>query len=177
MRVPSTRLDRLVNLVGELVMNQSRLSQVASRIAHPDLNLPVEVLERLIAELRDAVLGIRMMPIGTTFGRFKRLVHDLSAELRKGPRGGGRDRDEIVHHVNGAEIFEYAKKVGVRTPLEAYRDPAAVREHRLAMVEGIRATNARGAEAGRWTVSFLIRRVAWHMLDHAWEMEDRDLAP
>jgi two-component system chemotaxis sensor kinase CheA len=82
-RVPSERLDRLVNLVGELVMNQSRLSQVSARSADPDLAVTVEDLERLIAELRDNVLGIRMMPIGTTFNRFKRLVHDLSGELHK----------------------------------------------------------------------------------------------
>jgi len=82
-RVPSPRLDRLVNLVGELVMNQSRLSQVASRIDHADLNVPVEELERLIGEVRDTVLGIRMMPIGTTFTHFKRLVHDLSRDLHK----------------------------------------------------------------------------------------------
>ena len=82
-RVPSERLDRLVNLVGELVMNQSRLTQVAAHANAPNLSGPVEELERLVAELRDNVLGIRMMPIGTTFGRFKRLVHDLSRELGK----------------------------------------------------------------------------------------------
>jgi two-component system chemotaxis sensor kinase CheA len=82
-RVPSERLDRLVNLVGELVMNQSRLSQVAAAAKLPDLAASVEDLERLVDELRDNVLGIRMMPIGATFSRFKRLVHDLSAELAK----------------------------------------------------------------------------------------------
>lgn len=82
-RVPSERLDRLVSLVGELVMNQSRLSQVATLAALPTLSAPVEELERLVDELRDNVLGIRMMPIGATFSRFKRLVHDLSAELGK----------------------------------------------------------------------------------------------
>jgi two-component system, chemotaxis family, sensor kinase CheA len=82
-RVTSERLDSLVNLVGELVMNQSRLKQIAGRMNNADLTLSVEQIERLIDELRDAVLGIRMMPIGSTFGRFKRLVHDLSAELGK----------------------------------------------------------------------------------------------
>jgi two-component system chemotaxis sensor kinase CheA len=82
-RVPSEKLDHLVNLVGELVMNQSRLSQAASRFDSPDLAVPVEEIERLVSELRDDVLGIRMMPIGSTFNRFKRLVHDLSAELGK----------------------------------------------------------------------------------------------
>lgn len=82
-RVPSEKLDRLVNLVGELVMNQSRLTEVSTRLDATELAVPVEEIERLVAELRDNVLGIRMMPIGTTFSRFKRLVHDLSAELGK----------------------------------------------------------------------------------------------
>lgn len=83
LRVPAERLDRLVNLVGELVMNQSRLSQVAALANVPNLAAPVEEMERLVDELRNSVLDIRMMPIGTTFSRFKRLVHDLSAELHK----------------------------------------------------------------------------------------------
>jgi len=82
-RVPAERLDQLVSLVGELVMNQSRLSQIAARSGDGNLGEPVEELERLVNELRDNVLGIRMMPIGTTFSRFKRLVHDLSQELGK----------------------------------------------------------------------------------------------
>ncbi|PTX99098.1 chemotaxis protein CheA [Opitutus sp. ER46] len=82
-RVPSAKLDHLVSLVGELVMNESRLSQVASRLNQADLAGPVEAMERLIAEMRDAVLGIRMMPIGSTFSRFKRLVYDLSHDLGK----------------------------------------------------------------------------------------------
>lgn len=82
-RVTAGRLDRLVGLVGELVMNQSRLTQAAAHAGVPELAAPVEELERLIAELRDEVLGIRMMPIGAIFGRFRRLVRDLSAELGK----------------------------------------------------------------------------------------------
>ena len=82
-RVPSTRLDRLVNLVGELVMNQSRLTQIMTQVGIPELVNPVQEIERLVAELRDDVLGIRMLPIGTLFGRFRRMVHDLSQELGK----------------------------------------------------------------------------------------------
>ena len=82
-RVPSSRLDRLVNLVGELVMNQSRLAQAVSQGGSAEFANPVQELERLVAELRDNVLGIRMLPIGTLFGRFGRLVHDLSSELGK----------------------------------------------------------------------------------------------
>ena len=82
-RVPAERLDRLVNLVGELVMNHSCLAQAASQTGAAEFANPVQVLERLVAELRDNVLGIRMLPIGTLFGRFRRVVHDLSLELGK----------------------------------------------------------------------------------------------
>ncbi len=65
----------------------------------------------------------------------------------------------------------------MHTPLDARRDPDALRAHREAICAGIREFNSRGAAAGPWwTVQFLIRRCAWHLLDHAWEMEDRDLS-
>ncbi len=82
-RVPADKLDRLVSLVGELVMNESRLLQVSSRINSQELDVPVEEIERLTGELRECILGIRMMPIGSTFNRLKRLVRDLSTELGK----------------------------------------------------------------------------------------------
>jgi two-component system chemotaxis sensor kinase CheA len=83
LRVPSERLDHLVTLVGELVINQSRLNQALALSGSHELAAPVEAMEGLIAELRDSVLCIRMLPVSTTFNRFKRLVHDLSAELHK----------------------------------------------------------------------------------------------
>jgi two-component system chemotaxis sensor kinase CheA len=64
-------------------MNQSRLAQAAAQSGAAEFANPVQELERLVAELRDNVLGIRMLPIGSLFGRFRRLVHDLSAELGK----------------------------------------------------------------------------------------------
>lgn len=82
-RVPSDKLDALINLLGELVTNQARLSQIARNTGDMGLAAPVEEADRLTDELRDIVLNIRMMPIGTTFSRFKRLVRDLSGDLHK----------------------------------------------------------------------------------------------
>jgi two-component system chemotaxis sensor kinase CheA len=82
-RVPADKLDKLINLVGELVTTQARLSQVATRVDDAELASPVEDVERLTEELRDCVLNIRMLPIGTTFSKFRRLVRDLSAKLGK----------------------------------------------------------------------------------------------
>ena len=107
---------------------------------------------------------------------FDGVASRVSAELRKGPRGGGRDRDKIVRHANGAEIHEFAKKVGINTPLEAREHPDQLRAHREAFCAAIRDYNARGPLARTWTVQFVIRHSAYHMLDHAWEMEDRDLS-
>jgi two-component system, chemotaxis family, sensor kinase CheA len=82
-RVPAERLDLLVNLVGELVTVQARLSQTATGRADAELTAIAEEVERLTGELRDSALNIRMLPIGSTFSKFKRLVRDLSAELGK----------------------------------------------------------------------------------------------
>jgi hypothetical protein len=107
---------------------------------------------------------------------FDAVASRVSSELRKGPRGGGRDRDRLVRHANGAEILEFAKKVGVITAPEAWRHPDQIRAHRDAFCAAILDYNTRGAPARTWTVQFVIRRCAYHMLDHAWEMEDRDLS-
>ncbi len=82
-RVAAEKLDRLVNLVGELVIVQARISQTAVEHGEPDFTNVSEELERLTSELRDNSLGIRMLPIGSTFSKFKRLVRDLSTELGK----------------------------------------------------------------------------------------------
>ena len=71
----------------------------------------------------------------------------VSPELRKGPRGGGRERDEIVRHVIGSEIYESARRSASRSPLETREDPDALRTYRDAFVRGIRDYNARGVMA------------------------------
>ncbi|RJR38701.1 MAG: chemotaxis protein CheA [Desulfobacteraceae bacterium] len=82
-RVPADRLDQLVNLVGELVTIRSRLTQTALTLQDSSLVQIAEEVERLISELRDKTMSIRMLPIGSTFSRFKRLVRDLTEELGK----------------------------------------------------------------------------------------------
>ena len=82
-RVPSEKLDVLVNLVGELVTVQARLTQTAAVRNDSHLTLIAEEVERLTSELRDNTLNIRMMPFGSTFSKFKRLVRDLSDDLGK----------------------------------------------------------------------------------------------
>ncbi len=83
LRVAADKLDTLVDLVGELVIVQAQISQVVSERGDSMLTMLAEQLERLSAELRDSTLGIRMLPIGSTFSKFRRLVRDLSSELGK----------------------------------------------------------------------------------------------
>ncbi len=82
-RVDASRIDNLVDLVGELVTAQARLSQKASGDNDPELQAIAESVERLTEELRDNAMSIRMVPIGTIFSRMRRLVHDLSEDLGK----------------------------------------------------------------------------------------------
>jgi len=80
-RVPSAKLDSLVDLVGELVTVQARLTQKSVQSGDPELLSIAEEVERLTAELHDNSMSVRMVPIGSTFSKFKRLVRDLSADL------------------------------------------------------------------------------------------------
>ena len=99
-RVKSDRLDKLINLVGEMVTVQARLSQLANNRVDADLLSVAEEVERLIWDLRDQVLTIRMLPISGTFTRFKRLVRDLGTELEKDvvliTEGGETELDKSV---------------------------------------------------------------------------------
>lgn len=99
-RVPAEKLDNLVDLVGELVIVQARIRQAAERSTDAVLGNLSEELELLSDSLRDATLNIRMLPIGTTFNRFQRLVRDLSAELGKSikllTKGGETELDKTV---------------------------------------------------------------------------------
>jgi hypothetical protein len=102
----------------------------------------------------------------------------VSPEMRKGPRGGGRDRDRIIRHTIRTESEDFAKRVGLRIPEEAALTPEGLRQHRESYVVAMRAYNAGDVERPMrsWTLPFLIRHSAYHTLDHAWEMEDKDLS-
>jgi hypothetical protein len=107
---------------------------------------------------------------------FDNVAVEVSPELRKGPRGGGRDRDKIVDHVVQADR-SYARKIGVRTPPFDSFDTGATAVHHEAVYEAI-AQLRRGETVAPngWPVRYAIRRMAWHILDHAWEMQDKDLS-
>jgi hypothetical protein len=98
--------------------------------------------------------------------------------MRKGPRGGGRDRDRIISHVIRQESESFASGVGLRIPEGGALTPDGLRQYREDYVQAMRAYNAGEVEKRMrsWTLPFLIRHSAFHTLDHAWEMEDKDLS-
>ena len=104
---------------------------------------------------------------------FDRVAATAPAELRKGPRGGGRDTARIVAHVIEAD-GAYAREIGVRLPAPDPADRAAVEAERHAMLDVLEAPSDGSPLADRrWTTRYAARRIAWHALDHAWEIEDR----
>jgi hypothetical protein len=94
---------------------------------------------------------------------FDAVVDNAPSELRRGPRGGGRDRDDVARHVQEAERV-YGAKVAVKVPP---RTPWGEQRESLA------STLATPQVVGAWPASYAVRRMAWHVLDHAWEIEDK----
>jgi hypothetical protein len=94
-------------------------------------------------------------------------------QLRKGPRGGGRDRDPMVAHVINAEAA-YARKLGIKHKPPDVDDSAAIGALRDAILEVLgSASDGTPLVPGGWPPRYAARRIAWHVLDHAWEMQDR----
>ena len=127
-RVQAERLDELMDRVGELVIAQARLTQLAASGSDLSIKLIAEEIERLASSLRDTTMGARMVPIGSLFGRFRRLVHDLSRDLSK-----------PVEFVTSGEDTELDK-----TMIECLADPL-VHLIRNAIDHGIEDTATRAA--------------------------------
>jgi len=104
---------------------------------------------------------------------FDEVAERAPAELRKGPRGGGRDRDKMVGHVIEAD-HAYAREIGIHQKPPTADDRAAVQAERAAMLNVLRQPSDGSPLADRsWPLRYAARRIAWHALDHAWEMQDR----
>jgi hypothetical protein len=108
--------------------------------------------------------------VEAAWAELDRVAAAAPESLRKGPRGGGRDRSKIVAHVNEAD-GAYAQVMGIKAKPD---DRAGVLAMRDAMLDVLRTPSDGSPIAGRkWTPRYAARRIAWHALDHAWEIEDR----
>lgn len=116
---------------------------------------------------RDAAL------VAAAWSYLDRIAAAAPEQLRKGPRGGGRDRTKMVDHVVAAEAA-YARKIGVRHRTPVSGDAVAVAALRAALLEvlAVPSDGRRPVPTG-WLPRYAARRIAWHALDHAWEIEDR----
>jgi hypothetical protein len=104
---------------------------------------------------------------------FNRIAAGSPEELRKGPRGGGRDRDKMIGHVLGAEAG-YARLLDIKHKEPAIDDPAAIKALRDDLVAHLgAASDGKPVKDKGWPARYAVRRIVWHVLDHAWEMEDR----
>ncbi len=122
----------------------------------------------------DAAEGDRLAKIVTAaWTTFDRIASAAPAELRKGPRGGGRDRDKIVGHVTESDWY-YAREIGIKVKQPKPDDRPAVEALREEILDVLRQPSDGSPLADRrWPVRYAARRIAWHALDHAWEIEDR----
>lgn len=114
------------------------------------------------------------------WAEFDDIALRVSENLRKGPRGGGRDRDHIVRHVLAAEL-DWVRKLGIRLPLEDVVESVNRRAFHGSILDAVRDHHADDripkVKGGTpWTIRFMIRHLAYHVMDHAWEMEDKDLS-
>lgn len=115
-----------------------------------------------------ARLGALLVAAWQLFDQVARLA---PAELGKGPRGGGPDRDGIVEHVLACDLI-YARKLGLKPPA-APSSPPGVAALRAAAVRTLGARDSATTGAKGWPPRYYARRAAWHVLDHAWEIQDR----
>lgn len=130
-----------------------------------DFGVPAEIGEWDRAPADPAAREAALRVLDSAWAYLDGAAATAPAVLRKGPRGGGRDRDAVVEHVRAAERA-YGPKVGVRLPAAL---PWA--EHRVVLRRALQE-----ASEARWPFRYSVRRLCWHILDHAWEIEDRSEA-
>ena len=139
--------------------------------ASTDFGVPGEVTAADRVPLTRDQAARQAALVGAAWMVLDRAVAGAPAELRKGPRGGGRDRDAIAAHVREAESA-YARKLGLRLPWPPA--PGAPAAARAALLEALAAAaSVRAVPEKGWPARYAARRIAWHALDHAWEIQDR----
>jgi hypothetical protein len=126
--------------------------------------------------MSDAELKRELSIMKACWKYFDEVRAKVSAEMMKGPRGGGRDRDRIVRHVLASEQ-DWGKKLRISKPHDpVITDDDGVLAYRDAYCRTIQKFHAEGEMARSWPLRYLIRHTAYHTMDHSWEMEDKDLS-
>jgi hypothetical protein len=141
--------------------------------ATTDFGVPGEIASTDTHPLRGSEAKRVAALVSASWAVLDRVGAGAPEVLRKGPRGGGRDRDAMLQHVLSAEAA-YARKIGIRLGEPSLGDEAAIASLRTAIL-GTLAKGSAGPAASEkgWPPRYAARRIAWHALDHAWEIEDR----
>jgi hypothetical protein len=138
-----------------------------------DFGIPHEVAKADAEPLTVRQAARQVALVRASWWLLDRVAKDSPSELRKGPRGGGRDRDKMLEHVLGAEAA-YARKLGIKHPQPELGDGKAIEALRDAIADALRgASDGSPLVPKGWPPRYAARRIAWHVLDHAWEMQDR----
>jgi len=142
-----------------------------------DFGLPDKVVEADTEPSTAAQARRGAALVAAAWAAFDDVVAVTPESLRKGPRGGGRDRDTMTRHVISSEA-SYARMVGVRHKEPALDDRPAIEALRGAILEVLEAPSDGAPLTPKgWPLRYAVRRIAWHVLDHAWEMQDRTETP
>jgi hypothetical protein len=140
--------------------------------ATTDFGAPAATAARDAGPLAGAEADRAVALLKAAWAAFHQVASTAPAELRKGPRGGGRDRDKIIDHVLGTEA-SYARKLGIKHPQPAMDDDAAIAGLRDAVLAVLAPSDGTLLSPKGWLPRYAARRFAWHALDHAWEIQDR----
>ena len=160
-RFPST-VARSFSVVERLAGNATTDFGAPDKVADADRTPTTAAQARKLARLLEASWSV-----------FDAVVASAPAALRKGPRGGGRDRDKVVEHVIESEI-SYSRALGLRGRRPAWDDPAGIATLRAEVLSTLRRpSDGTAATEKGWPPRYAVRRMAWHVLDHAWEIEDK----
>jgi hypothetical protein len=178
LRAYADRYRRVADAAGEDGVTEASGSfDVVERVAGTavtDFGVPEVAAEVENGRMSDEECERQIALLSACWQVFDEISARVSEELRKGPRGGGRDRTKLIAHTLEAERG-YARRIGVMTAKGSMSLQDGLAAHRLAVCDAIRTTNASGDMSTKWPIRYYIRRATWHVMDHAWEMEDKDL--
>ena len=150
----------------------SVVQRVPTRSGGADFGAPTTVLDSDSADWPAAEVARTAALLAAGWELLDEVAAGAPQALRKGPRGGGRDRDAITQHVAGAEQM-FGRKVGLKLPVPHEGEHEVVMANRAAILDWCRSGGAIVPERPGWPPRYASRRLIWHILDHAWEIEDR----
>jgi len=162
-------VDGVAKVVGDMEIVEHLVGNATTDFGAPDKPAAVESEPLTVPECERQIALLR-----ACWTYFDDTASRVSEELRKGPRGGGRNRSKMIFHVLEAERG-YARQIGVKSPKGSVETPDGLCAHREAVCQAIREIAADEGIQTKWPLRYFIRRAAWHVMDHAWEMEDKDL--